>query len=140
MGASEGFEEGLYNGAAGQQTSARNGNGNDQGQEGEEDDIEADTASNSDSELDCPNGNEGADTEPQVGDEETQTTSLGLKPMYYYVDIPDTHESTYEASERNVRIDPEFEALLQEEHEGDIGTFLALPEIIPTRKRQRQQL
>lgn len=59
--------------------------------------------------------------------------------MHYYVDILDAHESTYEASERNVRIDPEFEAHLQEEHEGDIATFLALPEIIPAKKRQRQQ-
>jgi len=147
MGASGGFEEGQPSRPGGQQTRARNVNSNDQGDEddcnqGEEDDCihgEEETASSGDSESDCPNGDEGVDPEPEVGVEHTDRDSLGLRPVHYYVDIPDAHESTYEASERNVRIDPEFEAHLQEEHEGDISTFLALPEIIPAKKRQRQQ-
>ena len=57
------------------------------------------------------------------------------RPLHYYVDVPNTHESTYEACERNVGIDL---AQLQHENEDDISTFLALPEIIPARKRKQQ--
>ena len=60
-------------------------------------------------------------------------------PLHYYVDVPNAHESTYEACERNVGIDPAFHAQLQHENEHDISTFLALPEKILARKRKRQQ-
>ena len=36
-------------------------------------------------------------------------------------------------------IDPTFHAQLQHENEHDISTSLALPKIIPARKRKRQQ-
>ena len=60
------------------------------------------------------------------------------RPLHYYVDVPNAQESTYEACERNMSIDPTFHAQLQHENEHDISTFLALPEIIPARKRKRQ--
>ena len=51
--------------------------------------------------------------------------------MYFYVHIPDGNDSTYQACNRNVKIDPKFHRQLQEEEEtGDISRFLALPEII----------
>ena len=58
------------------------------------------------------------------------------RPLHYYVDVPNAQESTYEACKRNVGIDPAFHAQLQQENEHDISTFLALPEIIPTRKKK----
>ena len=61
-------------------------------------------------------------------------------PCHYYIDIPDVDDSTYHASERHVLIDLDFQSHLQVEQEaGDFSTFLALPEIIPTRKPKRQQ-
>ena len=56
------------------------------------------------------------------------------RPLHYYVDVPNAHESTYEACERNVGIDHAFHTQLQQENEHDISTFLALLEIIPVRK------
>ena len=44
----------------------------------------------------------------------------------------------YNVHERNVPIDPQFHTDL-EEHNNDISQFLALHEVIPTRKRKRQQ-
>ena len=60
------------------------------------------------------------------------------RPLYYYVDVPNAHKSTYEACERNVGIDPAFHAQLQQENEHDISIFIALPKIIPVRKGKRQ--
>ena len=56
------------------------------------------------------------------------------------VDIPNSKESAYQACDRNEPLDLGFQEHLQEGCEaGDINTFLALPEIIPTRQRRRQQ-
>ena len=35
------------------------------------------------------------------------------RPLHYYVDVPNAHESTYEACERNADIDPTFHTQLQ---------------------------
>ena len=61
------------------------------------------------------------------------------RPLHFYIDVPDGEESTYTPCERNITIDLEFQAQLQQEQEDDIINFLALPEIIPARKRKRQQ-
>ena len=55
------------------------------------------------------------------------------------MDVADAHESTYDACDRNVAIDADFHAHLRQERDHDITTFLALPELIPARKRKRQQ-
>ena len=49
-------------------------------------------------------------------------------PLHYYVDVPNVEESTYDACDRSVGIDPGFHVQLREENEHDISTFLALPE------------
>ena len=59
-----------------------------------------------------------------------------MRPCHYYVDVPHAEESTYDVHERNVPFDPQFHANL-EEHNNDISQFLALPEVIPARKRKR---
>ena len=52
----------------------------------------------------------------------------------------DIDDSIHEAVGRHVPIDRDFQAHLEQEQEGgDFSTFLALPEIIPARKRKRQQ-
>lgn len=56
------------------------------------------------------------------------------KPVHYYVHVPDGDDSNYDLSKRNVPINPDSEAHLQEEHVEDISRFLALPEIIPAKK------
>jgi hypothetical protein len=58
---------------------------------------------------------------------------------HYYVDVPNPEESNYGANEQHVSIDPAFRDQLQEESERDISELLALPELIPAKKRTRQQ-
>ena len=65
-------------------------------------------------------------------------TSPHARPCHYYVDVPHAEESTYDVHERNVPIDPEFHVDL-EEQSNDFSQFLALPEVIPARKRKKQQ-
>ena len=66
--------------------------------------------------------------------------NASIRPCHFYIDISDVDDITYQASERRVPIDPDFQSHLQEEQEaGDFSTFLALPEIIPARKWKRQQ-
>ena len=60
--------------------------------------------------------------------------------LHYYVDVPNAEESTYDACDRSVGIDLGIHAQLREENEHNISTFLALPELIPARKRKKQQL
>ena len=86
-------------------------------------------------------------TEIEIKDNETNVevhlSSPGRgcndRPLHYYVDVPDAKKSTYDACDKNVGIDPSFHVQLQEENEHDISTFLALLELIPARKRKRQQ-
>ena len=61
------------------------------------------------------------------------------RPLHFYVDVPDADESTYPACDRSVGIDPDFHAHLPEDDNHDISSFLVLPELIPARKRKRQQ-
>jgi hypothetical protein len=58
---------------------------------------------------------------------------------HYYVDVQNPEESTYEPTEQHTAIDPAFRTQLQTGSEGDISDFLALPELIPAKKRKRQQ-
>ena len=63
-----------------------------------------------------------------------------LEPStHYFVDVPDVGESNYSAGEQHVAINPTFRAQLQIEEGRDISEFLALPELIPAKKRKRQQ-
>ena len=59
-------------------------------------------------------------------------------PCHYYINVPHAKESTYNMHERDVPIDPEFHADL-EEHNNDISQFPAFPKVILARKRKRQQ-
>ena len=59
--------------------------------------------------------------------------------IHYYVDMLHTHESNYDVEECHVTIHPAFHAHLQEHQDEDINKFLALLEVIPARKRKRQQ-
>ena len=69
-----------------------------------------------------------------------QVWQVGHYGEHYYVDVPNSEESAYQACDRNVQIDPEFQHHLQKESETrDIIRFLALPEIILARQRRRQQ-
>ena len=59
---------------------------------------------------------------------------------FYYVNLPDAEESTHEVQDRAVNIDPGFESSLREQHEDtNFNSFLALPEVIPARKKKPQQ-
>ena len=79
------------------------------------------------------------DTEPQVRYARSQEDQRAdMRPCHYYVDVPHAEENMYDVHECNVPIDPQFHADL-EEHNNDISQFLALPEVILTRKRKRQQ-
>jgi hypothetical protein len=71
-------------------------------------------------------------------------SDLGLlvdegRSRHYYVDVPNPEESNYGVDEQHVSIDPTFRAQLQEESGRDISEFLVLPELIPAKKRTRQQ-
>ena len=59
---------------------------------------------------------------------------------FYYVNVEDAEESTHDVQDRAVNIDPSFESSLREQHKDTtFNSFLALPEVIPTRKRKSQQ-
>jgi hypothetical protein len=77
----------------------------------------------------------------QVGGEATAGSTKGKSGWrtHFYVDVLNQEESSYTREEQHTIIDPQFRAQLQEEHEQDISHFLALPEIIPAKKRKRQQ-
>jgi hypothetical protein len=60
-------------------------------------------------------------------------------PTHFYIDVPNPEESSYDQEECHIAIDPGFKAQLQADNDQDISNFLALPEIIPTKKRKRQQ-
>ena len=83
-----------------------------------------------------------ADTE-EDGIHEVQVRSPGhdqnTRLLHFYVDVADGHKSTYAACDRSVPIDPNFQARLRENDDHDISSFLVLPELIPARKRKRQQ-
>ena len=58
----------------------------------------------------------------------------------YYVNVPDADESTHDAQDMPVNIDPDFQSSLHlQQQKHNFESFLALPEVIPTRKRKRQQ-
>ena len=58
----------------------------------------------------------------------------------YYVNVPDADESTHDAQDMLVNIDPNFQSSLHlQQQEQNFTSFLALPEVIPARKRKPQQ-
>ena len=96
-------------------------------------------------ESDSTHGSPQTETESEHDETniEVQVCSPGhdrnTRPLHFYVDVPDAHESTYDVCDWSVGIDPGFHAQLREDDDHDISSFLALPELIPTRKRKRQQ-
>ena len=67
-------------------------------------------------------------------------TQCELPSCHFYIDVSNVDDSTYQASERHIPIDLDFQSNLKEKQEaGDFSTFLVLSEIIPARKRKRQQ-
>ena len=83
--------------------------------------------------ADAEQGGESSESRPE------SDADGGRRRTHYFVDVPHPEESTYDATEQNVQIDPALRAQLQVEHDEDISHFLALPEIIPAKKRTRQQ-
>ena len=66
--------------------------------------------------------------------------NVSIPPCHFYIDVLDVDKSTYQARKRHVPINPDFQSNLEEEQEaGDFSTFLTLLEIIPARKRKREQ-
>ena len=62
------------------------------------------------------------------------------RPCHYYVHIPNGDDSSYQPSERHIPINHDFQShMLEEQEVGDFSMFLALPEIIPTRKCKHHQ-
>ena len=45
---------------------------------------------------------------------------VSIHPKYYYVDVPHVEESTYNACERHVSINPGFHIHLQKHHKDNI--------------------
>jgi hypothetical protein len=58
---------------------------------------------------------------------------------HFYVDVPNGEESNYDLSEQHITIDPTFRAEVQRGNYENINNFLSLPELIPAKKRRRQQ-
>ena len=54
------------------------------------------------------------------------------------MDVLHIEESIYNVCERHVFINRGFYAYLQEHHKDNITQFLALPKVIPTRKKKQQ--
>jgi hypothetical protein len=67
------------------------------------------------------------------------TERTGTARTHFFVDVPNSEESSYSKNEQHVQIDPDLRAQLQAEDAEDISHFLALPEIIPVRKWKKQQ-
>lgn len=104
--------------------------------------VSAGTVGGSDMRLPCSNDAEACLLgEQQVSPNQLSDRSrhLHATTRHYYVDVPDPHESNYEACEQHVSIDPTFKEVLEKDNEGDISQFLCLPELIPAKKRKRQQ-
>ena len=81
----------------------------------------------------------GTSEEQQESGQGHTTTHVQASKRHYYVDVPNPEESNYEACEQHVSIDPAFREELQRGNNGDISEFLCLPELIPAKKRRRQQ-
>jgi len=65
--------------------------------------------------------------------------STDAPTRHYYVDVQNGEESNYHLSDQHTRIDSAFRAQIHEGNEQNISNFLALPEVIPAKKRTRQQ-
>ena len=103
--------------------------------------MASDTTSQSDAEAPEAEGFVGGDVDPPPNVRcglLQETPSTNMRPCHYYIHVPHAANSTYDVHERNVPIDPQFHTDLKE-HNNNISQFLALPKVIPTRKRKRQQ-
>ena len=58
---------------------------------------------------------------------------------HFYVDVPNPEESNYERGEQHIAIDPGFLEDVQTSNNNNIAHFLSLPELIPAKRRKRQQ-
>ena len=58
---------------------------------------------------------------------------------HFYVDVQNPEESNYDRAEQHIAIDPGFLAEVQTSNDNNILQFLSLPELIPAKKRKRQQ-
>lgn len=58
---------------------------------------------------------------------------------HFYVDVPNPEESNYERGKQHIAIDPKFLDEVQTSNNNNIAQFLSLPELIPAKKRKRQQ-
>ena len=118
-------------------------------QEGHEDyDIAAvEHSSDSDSSGACKDA---CEEECNLGAAETSMLGSNLQPpcegiitnaptRHYYVDVQNEEESDYSLNDQHIWIDPAFRAQIHEGNKQNISNFLSLHEIIPAKKRSRQQ-
>ena len=112
--------------------------------------VVADSVGRSDSEASLSESNDlhehgegeisGSDAEGRaVGEMCSPRRDPSRCPVHFYIHVHDGEQSIYTPCKRNITIDSEFQAQLQQNQEDDINNFLTLSEIIPTRKRQRHQ-
>lgn len=71
------------------------------------------------------------------GSEAPQQSGQHLR--HYYVDVPNREDNNVESNDQHISIDPQFWAELDSRQEGNISEFLRLPELIPAKKRRKQQ-
>ena len=65
--------------------------------------------------------------------------STDAPTRHYYVNVQNVEENDYNLNDQHIRIDPAFRTQIHEGNEQNISNFLSLPEIIPAKKRSKQQ-
>ena len=71
------------------------------------------------------------------GSEASQQSGHHLR--HYYVDVLNREDNNVESNDQHISIDPQFWAELDSRQEENISEFLRLPELIPAKKRRKQQ-
>ena len=115
----------------------------DQGQEGDDEDEhdrqEGDDEDDQDQdEDDDGDGRRAGGAETGAGGEEPARSGRATV-RHFYVDVQNPGESNYSIEEQHIAIDPKFLAQVQTSNDNNINQFLSLPELIPAKKRKRQQ-
>jgi hypothetical protein len=82
---------------------------------------------------------EGLETRTGGIDGEQPQKARQTPARHYYVDVQNGEESNYDLNDQHTTIDPEFRAQIHGGNEQNISNFLSLPEIIPAKKRRKQQ-
>jgi hypothetical protein len=75
----------------------------------------------------------------QGDDEEPAAIGAAHVSRHFYVDVQNPEESNYDRGEQHIAIDPGFRAEVQTSNDNNIQQFLSLSELIPAKKRKRQQ-